>query len=564
MKTTSTKDSFLYRLFFKLPIKSYRGKILFIASIGINIPLLAIFIIGLTNAEVLTASLLPLFLTTLVASLIATISTIYSLKVLLIPIGMMSEKLKQSFYENEPSLTTESARNQGEATAGNTVIYFNQFDDKIEEITYYDSVTSLPNRALLKVHIQQGCQQSQIGKNKMVLLHLTVDNFQQLRNTLKLGNDKLLLQHCAENVLECLSVNDEAFHFGDGNFALLLRDLNSPERSIALAKEVLAKLSLPFLIENENVILTSSVGITVFPDDGREAEKLLKNADVAVMEARQKGGNTYQFYRPEIQAKLRDRIKIESQLHKALEREEMLLYYQPKIELKTNRIVAVEALIRWEHPELGLVSPGKFIPIAEESDLICDLGSWTLQEACQQNKKWQDAELSPITVAVNLSARQFRQSNLVALVEKILGQTNLEGQWLDLEVTESLLLDNMEESIATLNHLREMNVGIDLDDFGTGYSSFSYLRTLPLSSLKIDRSFVKAGTALDKNAAIVEAIIASAHKLNLVAIAEGIETIEQLNFIKTCGCDIGQGYYWSRPLPSEEITEQLRQQNAIA
>jgi len=344
----------------------------------------------------------------------------------------------------------------------------------------------------------------------------------------------------------------------------LLRDLNSPERSIALAEEVLAKLSLPFSIENENVVLISSVGITVFPDDGREAEKLLKNADVAVMEASQKGGNIYQFYRPEIQAKLRDRIQLESQLHKALEREEMLLYYQPKIELKTNRIVAVEALIRWEHPELGLVSPGKFIPIAEESDLICDLGSWTLQEACQQNKKWQDAKLSPITVAVNLSARQFRESNLVALVEKVLEQTNLEGQWLDLEVTESLLLDNMEESIATLNHLREMNVGIDLDDFGTGYSSFSYLRTLPLSSLKIDRSFVKAGTAWDKNAAIVEAIIALAHKLDLVAIAEGIETIEQLNFIKTCGCDIGQGYYWSRPLPREEITEKLRQQNAIA
>lgn len=549
MKTPS-ENPWLYRFLARLPVKSYKGKIIFVALLGTQIPLLVILIalmIGLDLSP--KATFLILFLA-LVGTILANFVIFYTLNNLLKPVAVTSKKLKAYFKNQEVPNSANSA---------DTMIALRQIDDTMERMTYYDSVTSLPNRALLQVHLQKSCQHSQREIQRMGILFIGLDNFQEIRNTFSLGNGQFLLQHCAQELLDVSGANDEAFHFGEGNFALLLRDLSSAERPVFVAKQLLEELSFPFSTDMNNMRLTVSIGITLYPDDGVQAERLLKNADIALMQARQQGGNTYQFHSPEFNAKLRDRVKLESELYHALERKQLLLYYQPKIDLNSDKIIGVEALLRWQHPELGFVSPGKFIPIAEESDLILDIGSWVLKEACQQNYLWQKEGLEPVSVAVNLSARQFHQKNLLDIVQKALKESGLEGNWLELEITETLLMDNIEESLKMLEQFINMNVSIGLDDFGTGYSSFSYLRKLPITNLKIDRSFVKECTTWSQNGAIIEAIIALAHKLDLLATVEGIETQEQLNFMKDCGCDVGQGFYWGRPVSGDQMTAFLYQ-----
>ena len=320
-----------------------------------------------------------------------------------------------------------------------------------------------------------------------------------------------------------------------------------------MARRLLNDLTIPFALKQQEVYITASIGISLYPLDGDDAESLLKNADIAMYHAKERGKNNYQFYSHSMNVAALERLTLEGELRKALEQDELLLHYQPKLDVRSKRIVGFEALVRWQHPKRGLVPPADFIPLAEETGLIVPLGEWVLKRACSQNKAWQAAGHAPVAMAVNLSNRQFIQKDLVENVMMILGETGMDPQYLDLEITESAVMENPEKAIPILEGWKKKGVSIAIDDFGKGYSSLAYLKKLPLDSLKIDRTFVKNLIANPEDAAITTAIIAMAHSLKLTVVAEGVETEEQLAFLQELGCDEAQGYLFSRPLPAEEV-----------
>jgi EAL domain-containing protein (putative c-di-GMP-specific phosphodiesterase class I) len=303
------------------------------------------------------------------------------------------------------------------------------------------------------------------------------------------------------------------------------------------------------------VIVTVSAGITIFPSDDTEIDNLLRNADIAMTRAKKQGRNQYRFYTADMNIRGAERLAMERNLRKALEQHEYRLYYQPKVESTTGRMLGMEALLRWEHPERGIVAPGEFIPILEDSSLIIPVGEWVLRKACEANKAWQDAGFAPLRVAVNVSAHQFKQPGFVGMVRKILGDTGLESRYLELELTESVLMEDAQTSIATLDELKRMGIHIAMDDFGTGYSSLSYLKRIPIDTLKIDRSFIHNLSTSSDNAAIVTAIMALAHSLRLNVVAEGVEEAKELMFLSALGCHVIQGFYFSKPLPADEFTK---------
>jgi EAL domain-containing protein (putative c-di-GMP-specific phosphodiesterase class I) len=346
---------------------------------------------------------------------------------------------------------------------------------------------------------------------------------------------------------------------GGDEFTVLLTHLEKAEDAACIAKRIIDAVSMPFLLGNEEVVVTPSIGISVFPYDGDSVEELVKNADTAMFHAKATGKNNYQFYTDSMSATAFERLSMENAMRRGLGNNEFELYYQPKIELAGNRAIGLEALVRWHHPEMGLVLPSDFIPLAEETGLIVALGEWVLQTVCAQLKNWHAAGLEPLRVAVNLSACQFRQSMLRQQVRRILDETGVAPEWLELELTESVIMDDIQTSSTILRELKNMGVGISMDDFGTGYSSLSLLKRLPLDTLKIDRSFVRDITTDADDAAIVDAVISLAHSLRLRVIAEGVETIEQLEFLNSRGCDEVQGYLYSRPLPVTGIEAWLRE-----
>jgi EAL domain-containing protein (putative c-di-GMP-specific phosphodiesterase class I) len=305
--------------------------------------------------------------------------------------------------------------------------------------------------------------------------------------------------------------------------------------------------------------ITASIGIAMFPNDGEDADSLLRNADTAMYRAKDQGRDNYKLYTPKMNARIAERLALENSLRHGLEREEFLVYYQPQVDVASGKIVGMEALVRWQHPERGLVSPAEFIPVAEETGLIVPLGAWVMRTACAQNKAWQAAGIPPMRVAVNLSARQFQQRNFTGMVDEVLKEADLEARWLQLEITEGVAMQDVESNIAVLRELREMGVQIAIDDFGTGHSSLSYLSRLPIDVVKIDRTFVHDLTTDPNGAAIARSIIVMAHNLKLRVIAEGVETEEQLAFLKKRRCDEMQGYLFSKPAPAETFEEMLRQ-----
>ncbi|MGZ3253347.1 MAG: putative bifunctional diguanylate cyclase/phosphodiesterase [Burkholderiaceae bacterium] len=429
---------------------------------------------------------------------------------------------------------------------------------KIEYLAYYNVLTGLPNRTLLLDRITQAVQTAARNKWNVAVLYLDLDQFKNVNDSLGHNFGDLLLKAVAQRLRALVRSEDTVAHIGGDEFVVVLPNLKEHISSSVVAQKILAEIMLPYLIDNQELHITASIGISICPNDGADGLALLRTADTAMYQAKASGRNAYAFFTPEMTARAQETLRVSNDLRRAIERKEFVLHYQPQIDLMTGHIVGAEALIRWQHPEWGLVYPGKFIGVAEDTGLIQPMGEWVLREACRQNKAWQSAGLPHIDIAVNLSAKQFDHNHIALLTTEILKESGLDAKYLELEVTESMIMQNVEQSISVMNMLKTIGVKLSIDDFGTGYSSLSYLKRFPLDKLKIDQSFVRDIEADADDAAIVTAIIGLAKSLNLRVIAEGVEKKLQLDFLRKGDCDEMQGYFFSKPIPAADFEALLR------
>ena len=429
---------------------------------------------------------------------------------------------------------------------------------QIRNHAYYDTLTGLPNRMLLHDRLSFMVNHAKRNQQFMAILLLDLNRFKVINDTLGYSAGDTLLQTMSERLKSCIRDVDALFRLGDDEFAIVLEEIAQPQDAARVAKRILSVCSLPFKLLDHELYVTASVGISIFPTDGEGLEMLLKNAEAAMNRAKEMGINNYQHYMPTMNAKAFEQLTLEHNLRKALKSNEFVVYYQPLVDLATGRIAGAEALVRWKHPELGMISPAQFIPLAEETGLILPLGEWVLRTACKQAKVWQETLDKHFHISVNLSARQFQQQDLVSTVSKALQDTGLHPDFLELEITESLGMKNPELTLRTLHELKSMGIHIAIDDFGTGYSSLSYLKKFPIDTMKIDRSFVSDIQTDSNDAAIVLAIIALSHSLKLKVIAEGVELPEQAQYLLEHGCEQVQGYLYSPPVPAESFGKLLR------
>lgn len=431
-------------------------------------------------------------------------------------------------------------------------------------LAYHDGLTHLPNRQLFYDRLEQAAVHAKRSDTLVGVLFLDLDDFKRMNETHGHSTGDALLQAVAERLKSGLRESDTIARIGGDEFTVLLSNITKVEDAVKVAQKLIEEFTEPFRIGDKKFFVTVSVGISFYPFDGTETETLIKMADIAMYRVKGQGKNNYQLYDLSMDAKAFEHIALENSLRRALERDELVIYYQPQASLSNGEITGLEALIRWEHPEFGLVLPSKFIPIAEDSGLIVPLGEWVIREACRQNKAWQDAGLQPVPVAVNLSARQFFEKRLPETISEALSETGLSAKYLTLEITESSTMHDVDYTTATLNRLKEMGIKIAMDDFGTGYSSLSYLKRFPLDMLKIDRTFVKGIPNDREDAVIISAIVALAHNLELMVIAEGVETEDQLMFLRSLKCDEMQGFYLGRPVPAKEVIKFLEKRKGIA
>lgn len=421
----------------------------------------------------------------------------------------------------------------------------------------HDALTNLPNRTFLSHHLTQVVSRAFWDKRVAAVLFLDLDNFKKVNDTLGHDFGDLLLQVVGQRLIDCIRDGDSVSRLGGDEFVLVLADIAKPTDISLIAQKILKALSNPFEINKTELYITASLGISVYPTDGESAETLLKNADTAMYRAKEKGKNQFELFSAAMSGRFHERLSLETDLHRGLERGDFLLNYQPQYDLKTGQIVATEALLRWKRQGVKMTSPMDFIPVAEETGLIIPIGEWVLRTAIAQNKTWQDLGVPPIRIAVNLSARQFQQRNLLEMIHQILSDTNSDPHLLEFELTESILMQNEKETTDLLKGLHDIGLRLSIDDFGTGYSSLSYLQRFPINALKIDKSFITEVPENQGNAAIVRSIITLGHSLELNVIAEGVETEEQLKFLRAQGCDEIQGYLFSKPLPADDITRLL-------
>ncbi|MFL6602088.1 MAG: putative bifunctional diguanylate cyclase/phosphodiesterase [Steroidobacteraceae bacterium] len=423
---------------------------------------------------------------------------------------------------------------------------------RLRHAATHDALTGLPNRVLLAERLRQATARASRHQTRFAVLVVDLDRFKAINDSLgHIAGDELL-QEVARRLSTLLRKEDSLARLGGDEFVLLIHGVSTPKDAEEVARKVLSQVALPVQLAGLDVHVSPSVGICLCPDDGVDSETLLQHADAAMYHAKKKGRNTFQFFAPAMNAFARERLELETGLRNALAQREFELHYQPKVDIATGRIESAEALIRWRHPKRGLIPPGGFIPLAEETGLIVPLGEWVLYEACRQASAWQ-AEGLHLRVAVNLSARQFRQDSLIDTVRGALTAARLEPRYLELELTESAVMQDAETSVQIMRKLSDAGLRISVDDFGTGYSSLSYLRRLPLDKLKIDRSFIREIVTSRDDAEIVRAIVTLAHSLHLKVIAEGVETAEQLTFLRSLGCDQYQGFHCSPPLPAAQF-----------
>lgn len=432
-----------------------------------------------------------------------------------------------------------------------------ELQQEIHEYAYIDRLTGLPNRAYFLEILDQTIAQAQRSDHLVALLFLDLDDFKKVNDGLGHQAGDKLLEVVGRRIKTCLREGDMVARLGGDEFTVILNHINNVEETYQIAERIIDTVATPMIINEMEVIVSTSIGITFYPFDDDNSGQLLKNADTAMYQAKKKGRNCYQYYTEEMNRALSARLDMENKIRQAIRLEQFSVHYQPRLDLKHKRITGVEALIRWEHPQDGYISPAQFIPVAEETGLISNIGNWVFQQACEQLLAWKKMGIKNLTMAVNISARQFEQDEILTTLQDAMRHDGLSPKDIEIEITESLLMRDIQNSINMLKQIHNQGFQIALDDFGTGYSSLSYLQKFPLNTLKIDRSFVRDCTENAKDAAMTRAIISLAHTLDLAVVAEGVETEAQRDLLKRQRCDAIQGYLFSKPLPAQELTELL-------
>ncbi len=448
-----------------------------------------------------------------------------------------------------------------------------QVEEQMRFLAYHDQLTQLPNRELFKERVMQAISRARREGQNLALLFVDLDRFKNVNDTLghKLGDR--LLELVAERLQAIVRDSDliaqgvfreegQIARLGGDEFTVVLPAVRSRADAARVADRIVEVLSRPYTLDSREIVVTASVGIACYPEDGRDVDALIKNADAAMYDVKDSGRNGFRYYLPEMTQRSETRLRLENDLRKALKNHEFELHYQPQIDLNDNTMVGVEALVRWRHPERGLISPGEFIPVAEDSGLIVPLGQWVLEEACRQNREWQDDGLRPVRMSVNVAAQQFQHDDFLATVRRVLAESRLGAEFLELEVTENALINTGSDVMFKLKQIRNLGISLAVDDFGTGFSSLSFIKQFPLNTLKVDRSFV-TDIGQQKDEAIVKIIIHLAHELNLLVISEGVETERQLEFLRRQGSNMVQGFLFSRPLVPAELRRLLLQSRPL-
>jgi diguanylate cyclase (GGDEF)-like protein len=428
-----------------------------------------------------------------------------------------------------------------------------RYQVQLEHQANYDALTGLPNRNLFHDRLRQAVYSQSRSPRTVAVVFIDLDHFKFVNDSLGHSTGDKLLKGMADRLRAVLREGDTVARLGGDEFVLILKDQANDEIIFRAMHRIIQEVSQPMTIEGKELYVSCSAGISLYPQDGADVDTLLKNADAAMYRAKEHGRNNFQFYTSEMNERVNERLALENALRRALERREFLLHYQQRVDLAGGTVTGAEALVRWNHPEWGLVFPARFVPLAEETGLIVQIGEWVLREACRQTRAWIDEGLQPGCVSVNLSARQFRQEGLVRMFSRVLEETGLDPKHLEIELTESMVMHNIDTAVATLQGLKSLGVSLSLDDFGTGYSSLAYLKNLPIDKLKIDRSFVRdIGTGEDEDEGVLaQAIVTLGHSLHLHVVAEGVETDSQVRFLKRHRCDEVQGYYYGEALTPE-------------
>ncbi|MGZ8288640.1 MAG: putative bifunctional diguanylate cyclase/phosphodiesterase [Telluria sp.] len=437
-------------------------------------------------------------------------------------------------------------------------------EQRIHHIAQHDVLTGLPGRSLLQDRMGLAIAASEQSGHQLWVMLIDLDRFKYVNDSMGHKAGDVLLVTVAARLRSALSDSDTVARLSSDEFVVILAERPDAPLSAALVQGLMDAIAAPVWLGAREYSVTCSIGVAVYPAPGAPADSLIEHADIAMYSAKKLGRNNFQFYTPAMNDEAQERVRIESWLRKALERDEFVLHYQPQLDIASGRVVGMEALIRWNHPELGMVAPGRFIGVAEDTGLIVPIGAWVMRAACAQNRAWQDAGLGKLRVAVNLSARQFGSPELLDNIRAVLLETGISPECLEIELTESLFMSDVTLAVELLHSMKALGINLSIDDFGTGYSSLSYLSRFPIDVLKIDRSFVSAITRDARDAALVASIINLAHNLKLAVIAEGVETPEQLDYLRRHGCDEMQGYLASRPLPAKEFEQFLRQHNRVA